>query len=208
VRRSDGRAAGGVHRRRTALTKLRPLRTMKAPSRLGGPWGFIGAFVAATGSRAVATERAMADELLAWLLEPLDGVAHARARRLGIVEIIWFDHRWSSQTKAWLPYTLQGCPDPAASNTGCIRSSASEALPRRASLVSRAGSVPRCGSRSGAASPQLRLRTGQRGRWTAGTSDFRRSWRHSRWRIRRAAASRRPRPTRSWLPCTVSRRLP
>jgi hypothetical protein len=78
-------------------------------------------FVTATGDRAGTAERAIADELLAWLLEPLDGVAHARARRLGIVEIIWFDQRWSAQTRAWLPYNLQGCPDPAASNTGCHR---------------------------------------------------------------------------------------
>ena len=78
-------------------------------------------FITATGNRAGLAERAIADELLAWLLEPLDGVIHARARRLGIVEIIWFDQRWSAQTKAWLPYNLQGCPDPAASNTGCHR---------------------------------------------------------------------------------------
>ena len=78
-------------------------------------------FVTGMGNRAGTAERAIADELLAWLLEPLDGVAHARARRLGLVEIIWFDQRWSAQTKAWLPYNLQGCPDPAASNTGCHR---------------------------------------------------------------------------------------
>ncbi len=78
-------------------------------------------FVTAMGDRAGSVERAMADELLAWLLEPLDGVADARARRLGMVEIIWFDHRWSAHTKAWLPYNQQGCPDPAASNTGCHR---------------------------------------------------------------------------------------
>lgn len=78
-------------------------------------------FVTARGTRAGTAERAIADELLAWLLEPVDGVAHARARRLGIVEIIWFDQRWSAQTKAWRPYNLQGCPDPAASNTGCHR---------------------------------------------------------------------------------------
>jgi hypothetical protein len=78
-------------------------------------------FVTATGNRADTAERAIADDLLAWLLDPLGGVAHARARRLGIVEIIWFDQRWSAQTKAWLPYNLQGCPDPAASNTGCHR---------------------------------------------------------------------------------------
>ena len=63
----------------------------------------------------------MGDELVGWLTQPVDGVADARARRLGIVEIIWFDQRWSSQTKAWLPYNEQGCPDPAASNTGCHR---------------------------------------------------------------------------------------
>lgn len=78
-------------------------------------------FVTTTGNRAGTAERAMADELLAWLLEPVDGVADARARRLGIVEIIWFDQRWSAQAKAWLRYNQQGCPDPAASNTGCHR---------------------------------------------------------------------------------------
>lgn len=78
-------------------------------------------FITAMGNRASVEERAIADELLAWLLEPLDGVADARARRLGIVEIIWFDQRWSVQTKAWVPYNAQGCPDPAANNTGCHR---------------------------------------------------------------------------------------
>jgi hypothetical protein len=78
-------------------------------------------FVTGMGNRAGASERAMADELLAWLLEPVDGVADARARRLGIVEIIWFDQRWSAQTRALLPYNEQGCPDPAANNTGCHR---------------------------------------------------------------------------------------
>ena len=78
-------------------------------------------FVTTAGNRAEPSERAIGDELLTWLLEPHDGVAHVRARRLGIVEIIWFDQRWSAQTKAWLPYNEQGCPDPAASNTGCHR---------------------------------------------------------------------------------------
>jgi hypothetical protein len=78
-------------------------------------------FVTTMGNRSEGVERAMADELLAWLLEPVDGVADARARRLGIVEMIWFDHRWSAQTKAWRPYNEQGCPDPAANNTGCHR---------------------------------------------------------------------------------------
>ena len=78
-------------------------------------------FVTTAGNRAEAGERAMGDELLTWLLESQDGVAHARARRLGIIEVIWFDRRWSAQTKEWRPYNQQGCPDPAASNTGCHR---------------------------------------------------------------------------------------
>jgi hypothetical protein len=78
-------------------------------------------FVTAEGNRAESSARAIGDELVDWLTEPVDGVADARARRLGIVEIIWFDQRWSAQTKAWLPYNEQGCPDPAASNTGCHR---------------------------------------------------------------------------------------
>ncbi len=75
-------------------------------------------FVTAMGNRSEGAERAMADELVAWLLEPVDGVADARARRLGIVEMIWFDQRWSAQTKAWRPYNEQGLSRPGGQQHG------------------------------------------------------------------------------------------
>lgn len=80
-------------------------------------------FIAPEGSRASSAERAAPDELVQWLLETVDGEPHMRARRLGIVEIIWFDQLWQSRAgyRYLRPYPLQGCPDPNASNTGCHR---------------------------------------------------------------------------------------
>jgi hypothetical protein len=67
--------------------------------------------------------------LLNWLFEPLDGVPHARLRRLGIVEIIWDGRIWSAASDAantssnpasWRPYTGLGCSgDPIGQGTEC-----------------------------------------------------------------------------------------
>ncbi len=78
-------------------------------------------FIAPEGTRASAEQRAAPDELIEWLLAPEGGIPHMRARRLGIVEIIWFDQIWQSRTRIWRTYPLQGCPDPNANNTGCHR---------------------------------------------------------------------------------------
>ena len=52
-------------------------------------------------------QKAAADELLAWLTEPdADGTPHARARRLGIMYIIWNGQvfRGYGSTPGWAPY--------------------------------------------------------------------------------------------------------
>ena len=97
-----------------------PLHMSTSNHHGGRAWDW---FIAAEGSRATASERAAPDELVEWLLETVDGEPHMRARRLGIVEIIWFDQLWQSTPgyQYLRPYPLQGCPDPAASNTGCHR---------------------------------------------------------------------------------------
>lgn len=68
-------------------------------------------------------------ELLAWLFEAVDGVPHARLRRLGIVEIIWDARMWTTAEAAhittpdpatWRPYTGLGCAgDPLGQATEC-----------------------------------------------------------------------------------------
>ena len=78
-------------------------------------------FVTQPGNQATASEAQAAEELINWLLETVDGVPHMRLRRLGIVEIIWFDRIWTTQSRAWTPYTFFGCPDPNVSNTTCHR---------------------------------------------------------------------------------------
>jgi hypothetical protein len=65
--------------------------------------------------------RAQADELLEWLLEDLRFQRDMRARRLGIVEMIWFGRLWTSETKKWDPYPLADCSDPEVSNNTCHR---------------------------------------------------------------------------------------
>ncbi len=67
--------------------------------------------------------------LLRWLFEPVDGIPHARLRRLGIVEIIWNAKIWttetdsvitSSDTATWRPYRGLGCSgDPVDEGTEC-----------------------------------------------------------------------------------------
>ncbi len=78
-------------------------------------------FITVPGNLASDAERAVADELVNWLLEPVDGERHMRLRRLGITEIIWFDHIWTSESRRWHVYDLNGCPDPDVSNTTCHR---------------------------------------------------------------------------------------
>ncbi len=75
------------------------------------------------GDGAVASPEAIdaAYELLGWLLETMDGQPDARARRLGIVEIIWFGELWTSHTRKWDPYPIADCTDPASDNTTCHR---------------------------------------------------------------------------------------
>lgn len=67
--------------------------------------------------------------LLQWLFEPVDGIPHARLRRLGIVEIIWDAKIWTTESDAavttadpatWRPYTGLGCSgDPFNEGTEC-----------------------------------------------------------------------------------------
>jgi len=84
----------------------------------GRAWDWV---VAADNEIATPEVRAQVDELLRWLLAPEGTEPHARARRLGIVEIIWFDQLWTSGTRAWVPYPVFDCTDPAVSNTTCHR---------------------------------------------------------------------------------------
>jgi hypothetical protein len=78
-------------------------------------------FITAPGNRATDSEKLIADELINWLLEPVDDVPHMRLRRLGIVEIIWFDRLWTTESRSWESYTFNGCPGPNVSNTTCHR---------------------------------------------------------------------------------------
>jgi hypothetical protein len=67
--------------------------------------------------------------VLQWLFEPIDGVAHARLRRLGVVEIIWDARIWTTEADAqiatadpstWRAYDGLGCSgDPASQGTEC-----------------------------------------------------------------------------------------
>ena len=67
--------------------------------------------------------------LLQWLFEPVDGIPHARLRRLGIVEIIWDARIWTTEADSvitswdpatWRPYTGLGCSgDPLNEGTEC-----------------------------------------------------------------------------------------
>jgi hypothetical protein len=67
--------------------------------------------------------------VLEWLFEPIDGVAHARLRRLGVVEIIWDARIWTTEADAhitsadpstWRPYDGLGCSgDPVSQGTEC-----------------------------------------------------------------------------------------
>jgi hypothetical protein len=68
-------------------------------------------------------ERAAAESVLAWLLEPVDGVDAMRARRLGITYIIWADHIWSPDRGGWGVYTFPtaGTSCPSAGDTACHR---------------------------------------------------------------------------------------
>jgi hypothetical protein len=75
--------------------------------------------------------RGRADGLavLQWLFESVDGVPHARLRRLGVVEIIWDGRIWttaadtavlSHDPAAWRPYDGLGCSgDPVGQGTEC-----------------------------------------------------------------------------------------
>ena len=59
------------------------------------------------------SDRAKADDLLRWLLATDEyGNAHAMARRLGVMYIVWNRHIWRSYRPAagWQPYT--GTPNP------------------------------------------------------------------------------------------------
>ena len=78
-------------------------------------------FLTGPGQRPTRAQRAMGDELTAWLLATVNGTPHMRLRRLGITEIIWFERIWLATTKSWHPYTAGGCPDPDVSNTTCHR---------------------------------------------------------------------------------------
>jgi hypothetical protein len=84
----------------------------------GRAWDWV---LAEDGAVAGPEAQATAAELLDWLLETQAGEPHARARRLGIVEIIWFERLWTSGARAWAPYQAGACPDPSASNTSCHR---------------------------------------------------------------------------------------
>jgi hypothetical protein len=67
--------------------------------------------------------------VLQWLFEPIDGVAHSRLRRLGVVEIIWDARIWTTEVDAhitsadpstWRPYDGLGCSgDPVGQGTEC-----------------------------------------------------------------------------------------
>jgi hypothetical protein len=78
-------------------------------------------FITRPGNRATFSEAQTANELINWLLETVDGVPQMRLRRLGIVELIWFDRLWTTQSLTWEPYAFNGCPDPNVSNTTCHR---------------------------------------------------------------------------------------
>jgi len=84
----------------------------------GRAWDWV---LANDGEVASPEARGKANELLGWLLEPVNGQRNARARRLGMVEVIWFNQLWTTQSRSWVPYSLANCSDPRESNTACHR---------------------------------------------------------------------------------------
>jgi Protein of unknown function (DUF2690) len=64
---------------------------------------------------------AMAEELIDWVLETVDGTAHMRLRRLGIRYVIFDGQIWSASSLEWQEYSPGGldCTDPDSDITSC-----------------------------------------------------------------------------------------
>jgi hypothetical protein len=64
-----------------------------------------------------AADRAVADDILTWLLATDEyGNTHAMARRLGIMYIIWNRQIWGAYRPQWRPYSCDGTPSGCHTN--------------------------------------------------------------------------------------------